>query len=97
MTRLRVWHIPQIPGHPFHVEVASLSVAKFTLSVLARYDQFQLDHNIKGDYANVQGLEEYVDYGEGPRWYEWNHPDTGEEIREISDTEAERLDLKPNC
>lgn len=70
---LRVWHIPQIPGKPFHVDVASVEEGVKVMGILANYDQFQLDNNIKGDYASTNGLELFdVDNGEGhPGWVAW--------------------------
>ncbi|MBF5007623.1 hypothetical protein [Diaphorobacter caeni] len=81
---LRVWHIPQIPGKPFHVAVDTPREAKKLLSVLADYDLFQLEHNIKPDYCNVGGLEVYEqDDGEGaPGWCEWFDEETGYDIGE---------------
>lgn len=70
---LRVWHIPQIPGAPFHVAVDSPAAARLVLHALADYDLFQLRHRIKPDYANAQGLEVFED-GE---WCEWTNEDGG--------------------
>jgi hypothetical protein len=64
---LRVWHIPQIPGKPFHVEVRDVREATLILKSLALYDLFQLKHRIKPDYSNAQGLEVF----EGGEWCEW--------------------------
>ena len=75
---LRVWHIPQVPGKPFHVDVASLEEALKVLDTLAFYDLFQWKNNIKPDYANAQGLEVFED-GE---WIEWQDED-GNEIRAV--------------
>lgn len=74
----RVWHIPQVPGNPFHVPVQSLGEAVLVLDALAAYDKFQLDNNIKGDYCNVQGLEVLED-GE---WVEWYDDINGKDIGE---------------
>lgn len=52
----KVWHIPQIPGEAFMVETESLDEAKRLVDVLADYDLFQLEHNIKPDYANMNGI-----------------------------------------
>jgi hypothetical protein len=73
---LRVWWIPQIPGEPFHVPVASPEEAKKILDVLAQYDLFQLENRIKPDFANAGGLECFQQYGPGeevdePDWCEW--------------------------
>ena len=72
---LRIWHIPQIPGTPFHVHVKSIKEAKKILDLLADYDDFQFKENIKPDYSSVAGLEVF----EGGRWCEWYNED-GEDI-----------------
>lgn len=70
--QLRVWHIPQIPGKPFRVEVKNLQEAKLLLKVLANYDIFQFKNKIKPDYCNAAGLEEYQELGDGEfDWCEW--------------------------
>ena len=66
---LRVWHIPQLPGAAFRVDVASPREGALLLRALADYDLFQLNHNIKPDYSNVQGLEVFED-GEWSDWYD---------------------------
>ena len=58
---IRIWHIPQIPMKAFYVNVKDMEHAKHLLAVLADYDQFQLDNNIKPDYANVSGIERFED------------------------------------
>ena len=42
-TQYRVWHIPQIPGKPFYVEIESLDNARLIVGVLADYDLFQYE------------------------------------------------------
>lgn len=59
--QLRVWWIPQIPMKAFTVEVASLAEAKLLLNVLADYDTFQFENNIKPDYCNSGGLQVWHD------------------------------------
>jgi hypothetical protein len=79
----RVWHIPQLPGKPFYVPVQSLEEALRVMKTLALYDKFQIDNNIKGDYANMQGLQAwYEDPEEGGRYLEWNDEQTGEDIND---------------
>jgi len=70
---LRVWWIPQVPMQAFRVLVKDIEQAKLILNTLADYDLLQLRNNIKPDYANVGGLEVYVnDAGDGiPDWEEW--------------------------
>ncbi len=77
---LRVWHIPQVPGKPFHVTVATSIEAIKVLGILADYDTFQFKNRIKPDYCNAAGLEVYED-GE---WLEW-YNDNGEDIDEVAD------------
>lgn len=55
---LRVWWIPQVPSTtPFYVKVKSVEEAEKIIDVLAKYDLYQFEHNIKPDYANVGGIE----------------------------------------
>ena len=78
--KLRVWHIPQVPGEPFYVEVETVQEAVKLMDTLAAYDSFQLENNIKGDYANMNGLEFYdatisdqelEEMGLEDRWMPW--------------------------
>jgi hypothetical protein len=73
--KLRVWWIPQVPGKPFYVDVSSVEEGVKIMDVLAGYDQFQLDNNIKPDYANAGGLSIFED-GE---WVDWYDDETGED------------------
>lgn len=78
--KLRVWWIPQVPGHPFHVPVGTVEEGVKIMDVLAKYDLFQYNNHIKGDYANVGGLEmwEVDSDGEGtPGWTSWCDEETG--------------------
>lgn len=73
----RVWWIPQIPGPAFEVSVNSWAEGKALEDVLALYDAFQLQQNIKPDYANAGGTQ-------------MSHPDlTCGEWHDIDDDEAE--------
>lgn len=81
---LRVWWIPQVPMHPFHVEVEDIKQARKILDTLAAYDIFQYENNVKPDYCNVGGLEVFED-GE---WIEWESAD-GDNI--------DSLDLRENA
>lgn len=78
----RVWWIPQVPMKSFKVPVNNLQDAMFILDTLGRYDQFQLDNNIKPDYSNVGGLEIF----ENGEWCEWSHDKTGEDIQEYRES-----------
>lgn len=84
MISYRVWHIPQVPGQPFHAQFtlprheSVVPRAKEIMKILADYDLFQYENKIKPDYANAQGLEIFED-GE---WVEWSNED-GEDIGDI--------------
>lgn len=79
--KLRVWHIPQIPMKAFHVPVTDVEDAIRVLNILWDYDTFQFENDVKGDYSNASGLEEY-DH-ETKEWSEWYDPDMDEDICEL--------------
>lgn len=65
--RYKIWHIPQVPMQGFEREVGSVDEGYTILDILADYDKFQFENNIKPDYCNAQGLMvmedgEWVDY-----------------------------------
>lgn len=77
---LRVWWIPQIPdSNHFLVPVSSIQEAAKVLDILADYDLYQYENNIKPDYSNAGGLEVFVkNDGRGnPAWEDWHDPETG--------------------
>lgn len=67
----RVWHMPQVGANipTFYVSVENLKQAKIMLSILADYDLFQYNNNVKPDYSNAQGLEQRT---EGTDWEDFN-------------------------
>ena len=79
VTKLRVWHIPQVPMKPFYVYVQSVEEAWKVLNILWDYDIFQYENKVKPDYANASGLA-YFDEAE-QEWFEWTD-DEGYDIRE---------------
>lgn len=91
MTKLRVWHIPQVPGKPFYVEVSTLVQAYLVSSTLAMYDQFQYENSIKGDYANAQGVSEWN--SEEGEWLEW-YSEEGDDFDSLSLSALTALDAK---
>lgn len=85
--KFRVWHIPQVPMKAFHVETDSLQEAVKIKNALADYDLFQYENNVKGDYANANGIEmwdesltdqDLVDKGLEDRWVDWFYEDGNE-------------------
>ena len=80
MKKLRVWWIPQVPmDKPFYYPVKDVEQAKYTLRLLAEYDCFEFNNNIKPDYSNAGGLE-VEDDREG--WVCWFN-DQGDDIDEV--------------
>lgn len=78
--KLRVWHIPQVPMKAFYVDVSSVEEGVKIMDVLANYDLFQYDNNIKPDYCNANGLQMYdesltdedlTDMELSDRWVYW--------------------------
>lgn len=73
---LRIWHKPQTSmKESFHVYANDIKEAKKILKLLINYDLFQLNNNIKVNYANVSGLEIY----KNGKWEEWDN-DEGQDI-----------------
>jgi hypothetical protein len=73
MPKLRVWWIPQVPGNPFYVNVQTIREGVLVMDTLSAYDLFQFLHNIKGDYANAGGLEQFIE----DQWMTWYDEATG--------------------
>jgi len=76
---LRVWWIPQIPMKPFYVPVKSVEEAIKITDVLADYDLFQYENNVKPDYSNAGGLMVWDDTldpdDKGEKWMDWESED----------------------
>lgn len=79
---LRIWHIPQFPGSAFYVPVRSPEEGALLLDTLAEYDAFQFINEIKPDYSNAGGLEEYD--ADADDWCEWCG-ENGEEFSDLVD------------
>lgn len=84
---LKVWWIPQIPMKRFEYPVKSIQQATIILDVLAKYDIFQYENNVKPDFANAGGLlvydEECIeDNDPDSGWVEWDD-DEGRDIKEV--------------
>lgn len=82
--KLRVWHIPQVPMKAFHVECTSLGEAVKIKNALADYDLFQYENNVKGDYANANGIQmwdesltdqDLIDMELTDKWVGWYYED----------------------
>lgn len=76
---LKIWWIPQIPSEDsFMVPVKTPQEAQKILEVLAQYDLYQYENNIKPDYCNAGGLLVEDESGD---WVEW-YNDDGDDIDE---------------
>ena len=80
--KLQVWWIPQVPMKAFEVDVTSVAEGVKIMDVLAKYDQFQLENNVKPDYCNAGGLRRWCENSDGegtPGWEDWCDEETGED------------------
>jgi hypothetical protein len=52
----------------FHIDIDSVAEGVKMMGILAEYDQFQLDNNIKPDYCNTGGIIMFdpEDHTDGP-------------------------------
>jgi hypothetical protein len=74
--KMRVWWVPQIgsgESEKFFIPVESVEEAKKYMDVLAAYDAFQYNHDIKPDYCNAGGLEVWDD--DENSWCDWTYDD----------------------
>ena len=70
MSKLRVWWMPQVGiGQTFYIPVETIEGGKKIMDILAAYDLFQLQNNVKPDYVNVGGLEMWDE--EEKEWRDW--------------------------
>jgi len=81
--KYRVWWIPQLPMKAFTVDVDSVIEGVKVMDVLADYDLFQYENNVKGDYCNTGGLlmfdaDDKEDSPDGS-WVDWSDSDSGED------------------
>lgn len=66
--KYRVWHIPQIGVEKaFYVYTNDLYEAYRIADALAMYDSYEFNHNVKGDYSNMNGVEEWD--ADDNEWY----------------------------
>jgi hypothetical protein len=85
-TKLKVWWIPQVPMKPFEVDVSSVEEGVKIMEVLAKYDLFQYQNDVKPDYSNAGGIM-MIEDGE---WTDWYDEETG------CDDPEEYLEMRGN-
>lgn len=79
---LQVWWVPQVPMKAFTVDVASVAEGVKIMDTLAEYDIFQADNNVKPDFCNAGGLQQWCADCDGdgtPGWEDWYDDETGED------------------
>lgn len=60
--QVRVWFSPRVGGTPvFQVGVNDFDDARFTLAVIADYDNFLVANGLKSDDSNMSGVEVFTD------------------------------------
>jgi hypothetical protein len=64
---LQVWWVPQVPMTAFTVAVPDVATGRLICDVLANYDTFQFENNVKPDYCNAGGINVFED-GE---WFDY--------------------------
>lgn len=73
---LSVWWIPQVPMKAFRVAIETVREGEKILEVLADYDKFQFDNNVKPDYCNAGGINRWESDGEGGfDWFDLHEED----------------------
>ena len=76
MKKMRVWWIPQVGVDAiFYIPVDNEEEAKKFMDVLAAYDCFQYNHEIKSDCCNFGEVEVWDAVDED--WVEWHYDDYG--------------------
>lgn len=72
--KMRVYWMPQVGADAaFYVPVNSVDEAKKVMDMLAAYDCFQYNHNIKPDYCNTGGLQMWDENEQD--WVDWYYED----------------------
>lgn len=70
MSKMRVWHIPQIGYEAtYYVPVKTVEEGRKVLDILAAYDLFQLENHIKPDFASTNGIQVFNE--EAQEWEDW--------------------------
>ena len=83
--KMRVWWCPQVGvvKEYFYIPVESVEEAKKIMDVLAYYDCYQMNQNIKGDYCNTGGLEVWDE--DDQDWYDWYYEDADNYFDDVDD------------
>lgn len=72
--KMRIWWMPQVGANAtFFIPVETVEEAKKFMDILAAYDCFQHNHDIKPDYCNVGGLQVWD--SDEQEWNDWEYED----------------------
>lgn len=83
-NKMRVWWCPQVGvSKNFYVPVESVEEAKKVMDILAAYDCFQYNQNVKSDYSNMGGLEVFDE--ESCEWVSWEYEDENDYFDDVDE------------
>lgn len=72
--KMRVWWMPQVgTDATFYIPITTIEEAKKIMDMLAAYDCFQWNHNIKPDYCNTGGVQVWDE--DSHEWNDWFYED----------------------
>jgi hypothetical protein len=74
-AQFRVWWVPQVPMQSFLYEVPDIATGKALCDALAKYDMFQLEHNVKPDYCNAGGMAWKHPVHTDGEWHDFDYED----------------------
>lgn len=82
--KMRVWWCPQVGIEKnFYIPVQSVEEAKKVMDILAAYDCFQYNQNVKPDYCNMGGVEVFNE--ESQEWEDWYYEDDTNFFEDVDD------------
>lgn len=67
-NKFRVWWVPRVHMASFFYNTDSLSEALHMADMLAKYDLFQYENNVKPDYSNTGGVQMWDE--ENQDWFD---------------------------
>lgn len=96
MSKLRVWWNPQVGvSKIFYIPVESPEEGKKVMDMLAAYDMFQLQENLKPDFANAGGLQMFDETeNEWTDWYLEDDEEFYEDLDEYCDQCSQAHELE---
>lgn len=62
---VKIWYVPQVPMDAFEMQVPDVQTGWIVLEAIYRVALFELEHNVKPDFANTGGIARYEQDGAG--------------------------------